>query len=128
MILGVTPRFALLLPVLFSDVACSYAFVRGPPALPARLDDPPMAERSAPDCTSSNAGPILDTVVAVPLLGLGVLTMVVGAGEKCGSDCLGPNSGEALALGAALTGLGVDSATFSMCQRSPERVQRVAHE
>jgi hypothetical protein len=66
-----------------------------------------MAEKSALDCTSSNAAPIVDTIIAVPLLGAGVLAIVAGVGETCGSGCYGPNSGEAIAIGAALTGLGV---------------------
>jgi hypothetical protein len=60
-----------------------------------------------PDCTSSNAAPIVDTIVTVPLLGAGVLGIVGGAAEKCGSDCYGPTSGETIAIGAALTGLGL---------------------
>ena len=56
--------------------------------------------------TSSNAGPIVDTVIAVPVLGAGVLAIVAGAGEKCGSSCYGPSSGAAVAIGAVLTGLG----------------------
>jgi hypothetical protein len=104
--LGGIRKLVLILPVFFSEVACSYAFVHGPAAPSATLDDPPRVEMPAPDCTASNVAPILDTVVAVPVLGLGVLTMVAGAGEKCGSGCYGPSSGEAVAIGAALTGLG----------------------
>jgi hypothetical protein len=36
-----------------------YAFVQGPPGPPATLDDQRTAEKSALDCTSSNAAPIL---------------------------------------------------------------------
>jgi hypothetical protein len=104
---GGVRQLVLLLPVLFSDVGCSYAFVHGPPATQPTFDNQRMVEKSAPDCTSSNAAPILDTVIAVPVLGLGVLAIVAGAGETCGSGCYGPNSGEAIAIGAALTGLGV---------------------
>ena len=48
----------------------------------------------------------MDTVIAVPVLGAGVLAIVAGAGEKCGSSCYGPSSGATVAIGAALTGLG----------------------
>ena len=104
--LGAIPRFALLLPVLFSN-ACSYAFVHGPPAPPAGLEEQRMAEQSVPECTSSNAVPVLDSIVAVPLLGVGVLLFGYGAGGGCGRDCIAPSSGVDIALGAALTGLGV---------------------
>ena len=99
-------RRVLLLVWLLAGSGCSYAFVRGPPSEPATLDDPRVVERSVPDGTSSNAGPIVDTVVAVPVLGAGVLAIVAGAGEKCGSSCYGPSSGATVAIGAALAGLG----------------------
>jgi hypothetical protein len=103
--LGATPRPALVIAVLVSGPGCSYALVHGPPA--PHPDDPREVRQAAPDCTSSNAVPIVDTVLAVPLLGAGVLGIVGGAAEGCGSYCFGPSSGETIVIGAALTGLGV---------------------
>jgi hypothetical protein len=57
---------------------CSYAFVRGPPAvveppIPAAGQTP--TEARAASCTSSNAAPVLDVIGAVPFAALGVLAI-----------------------------------------------------
>jgi len=101
---------ALLLPVLLSDLACSYAFVHGPPVSPATLDDRERVEKSAPDCTSSNAVPILDTVVGVPLMGAGILLVIAGATSK---DC--PTSSNTCFLqGLPAAGIGIGAAATAL--------------
>jgi hypothetical protein len=97
--------------LLWSASGCSYAFVHGPSALPqVEASDPQGGERARTSCTTSNALPVLDTVVAVPLIGAGVLMIVAGASEgSCSGSsfgCVKLSSGEAIALGAVATGLG----------------------
>ena len=129
--LGGVRRLLLLLPVLCLEAACSYAFVRGPAAPPATLNDPSKAETSALDCTASNAAPIADTVIAVPALGVGVLAIVAGAGENCGSTCYVSSAGTVVAVGLALTGLGALALSSAItgygrtadCRRAQESLQ-----
>jgi hypothetical protein len=73
--------------LLASTTACSYAFVRGPPAPTVGL---PGTERPSPaspaDCTTSNAAPVIDTILAVPLIAVGGLAIAgaASAGPHCG--------------------------------------------
>jgi hypothetical protein len=99
-------RKLLLLPVLFSDVACSYAFVHGPPR-EQLTSDARVVTHSAPDCTSSNAVPILDTVVGVPLVGAGLFLVVAGATTK---DC-SSSSNSCFLQGLPAAGIGIGAAT-----------------
>jgi len=108
--LGGAPRFALLSPLLFAELACSYAFVHGPPVSPATLDDRERVEKSVPDCTSSNAVPILDTVLGVPLMGAGIVLVVAGATSK---DC--PTSSNTCFLeGLPAAGIGIGVAATAL--------------
>src|SRR5262249_58067423 len=83
---------------------CSYALVHGPPApveVASTADEPPP--QATTSCTTSNAAPIVDTILAVPLLGAGVLTIVAGAAQgSCGGQfCVKVSSGAAVVVGAA---------------------------
>src|SRR5215475_10975576 len=86
---------------LLAAVGCSYGFVHGtrsPVELPT--SGPEQVTTPRPDCTSSNAWPIVDTVLSVPLLGAGGLLIAAGVAEHCSNSCFGPSSGEAILLGA----------------------------
>jgi hypothetical protein len=105
---------ALLLSFLCSPPGCSYAFVHGPPA-PGEIapgEAPPgegqQSPSTRPACTTSNAWPVVDTILGVSLAGLGGLLIVGGAVEgSCSGDfCFGPTAGEAIAIGAAATAVG----------------------
>src|SRR5262249_51206622 len=98
-----------LFPMLFLDVACSYAFVHRPPANVARLESAPEVPQTALSCTSSNAAPVIDTVLAVPFLAAAVLG-VIAAAESPGS-CNGQGfcfftSGEALLVAGGALAVG----------------------
>jgi hypothetical protein len=93
--------------VLLSLPGCSYAFVHGPHG-PTEVStrEPPQAQAAKPECTSSNVAPVLDTFVAVPLIGAGVLLIVAAAGCSNCSEGYGPSPGQAIGVGAAAAGLG----------------------
>jgi hypothetical protein len=100
--------------LLASTTGCSYAFVRGPPT---HVDSEPGAEQQATrECTTSNAAPILDTVLASTLILLGSAVIVGGISTgSCSGDCYFKGSeGALVAVGAgilALGGLSVAAAT-----------------
>ena len=105
---GTTLRLVPLLAVLLWGAGCSYAFVRGPsaPSVTSPVD-PHGLGATAPECTASNAAPIVDTVLAVPLIGAGVLGIVGGASSgSCTSYCFAPSGGEIAAVGVGLLALG----------------------
>jgi hypothetical protein len=97
--------------LLASSTGCSYAFVHGPSA---HLE--PGADTKAADCTTSNAAPIVDTVLASTLILLGSAVVVGGisTGSCSPGDCYFKGSeGALIAVGAgvlALGGLAVASA------------------
>jgi len=100
----------LELSLLWSAFGCSYAFVHGPSTSPEIAPSDPQSEQRARSCTTSNALPVLDTVLAVPLIGVGVLAIVAGASDSScsgsGFGCVKLSGGEAIAIGAVATGLG----------------------
>jgi hypothetical protein len=92
--------------LLASTTGCSYAFVRGPPA---HVDSEAGAEQQAvPECTTSNAAPILDTVLASTLILLGSATVVGGisTGSCSGACYFNHSEGAFVAVGAGLLALG----------------------
>ena len=102
-------RLAMPFAVLLSVPGCSYAFVHGPPVSRGLSEAPaPPAQSRRDDCTSSNSAPVIDTVLAVPLLGAGVLSVVAAAEspESCTSWCIGPTKGEAALVAAGALALG----------------------
>ena len=86
---------------------CSYGFVQGP-GLPGEVtrDERGRARPSSEVCTTSNAVPIVDTVLGVPLVGLGVLAFVIAASGYCNGGFCALDSGGAFAIGAVASGLG----------------------
>jgi hypothetical protein len=88
--------------LLASSTGCSYAFVHGPSA---QLETAP--DRQSPECTTSNAAPIVDTVLASTLLLLGTTVVVGGIGIATSSDPYFKNTeGPVVLVGAGLLGLG----------------------
>jgi hypothetical protein len=71
---------------------CSYAFVHKPSALgEVSTGEPQRLEQPGPtrlECTSSNAAPIVDAFLAVPLIGVGVLG-IVATGVGSGAAAVG---------------------------------------
>jgi hypothetical protein len=127
--------FLLASSLLASTTGCSYAFVRGPPAY---VDSDPGGERqAAPECTTSNAAPILDTVVASTLILLGSAVVLGGISTgSCSGDCYFKSSeGAFVAVGAgilALGGLSVAAATTGYgrtadCRRLQETLPGPSH-
>ena len=96
-----------LLAVLFSAPGCSYALVHGPPSPVESRDGTREVQLKPPDCTSSNDVPILDTVLAVPLLGLGAALLIDAAATSPSSDWFGPTRSQVAAVGAGGLALGV---------------------
>lgn len=76
---GRLQQLVLLLPVLFSDVACSYAFVHGPRAPNLSSENARGVQQATPRCTSSNAAPIVDTVLGSALVGFGATIAIAAA-------------------------------------------------
>jgi hypothetical protein len=112
---------------------CSYAFVHKPTALgEVSSSEPQQLEQTGAACTSSNALPIFDTILAVPLLGAGVTAITGGA--TCGHDCEGFGSG-IIAVGAALTALGTLALSSAItgygrtadCRRTQEALPKGPH-
>jgi hypothetical protein len=66
------PLCLLLAGSLVLGSGCSYAFVHGPPA---PIDSTPASGQESSErritCTTSNAVPILDTVLGISLVGVG---------------------------------------------------------
>ena len=93
-----------------STSGCSFAFVRGPPARLEPSAPEVQAPATKPDCSTSNGWPIVDTVLASVLIGLGVTLVVAGAAEKkCtgGGLCgIGPTPEQAVGVGLGLGALG----------------------
>ena len=89
--------------LLAASTGCSYAFVHGPPA---HLESAPL--EAAPECTSSNAAPVLDTVMASTLILLGSAVVVGGISTgSCSGDCYFKSSeGAIIAVGAGILALG----------------------
>src|SRR5215469_7095168 len=74
--------------LLASTTACSYAFVRGPP--PVIETTPGVQQRAASECTTSNAAPVVDTVVSVPFIGLGglaIAALIATSSDSCSEFC-----------------------------------------
>jgi hypothetical protein len=105
---GMGPALALVLVMATSD--CSYAFVHGPPPQ-AELSS--AGEHPSPSCTTSNAAPVVDTVLSVPLVALGGLGVVGAVGTKsCSSGCyVNVGSGELAVIG--IVGLALGALTIS---------------
>lgn len=91
-------RLLLVSSLLVSSSGCSYAFVRGPRAQP----------ETAPECTTSNAAPVVDTVLATTLILLGTAVVVGGiSAGSCSGDCYFKGSeGGLVAVGAGILALG----------------------
>ena len=100
--------------LLASTSACSYAFVRGPPS---PTDGLPGTEQRIPaslvDCTTSNAAPVIDTILAVPLIAIGGLAIAgaIATGPHCGPpQCIDSmqfgTTGEWTAVAAGALALG----------------------
>ena len=96
---------------------CSYAFVRGPPAvvepsIPSAGQTPTAAR--ADSCTSSNAAPVVDVIGAVPFAALGGLAIAgLVDSENCnGGFCFkGPATYVGIAAAAfAIAGIYIASA------------------
>jgi len=96
---------ALSLLWLVAGPACSYAFVRGPSPVVEQASRVPAIEQKGLECTSSNAIPIVDTLLSAPLIGVGALGIVAGAETGWG---------EAITLGAAVTALGILALTSAV--------------
>ena len=106
-------------------------------ALRGRTVGPAGNQRARTGCTTSNALPILDTVVAVPLIGAGVLAIVAGAsqGSCSGEFCVHLSSGEAIAIGAVVIGVGALALSSAVtgygrtadCRRSEEALPGDPH-
>ena len=99
-----------LLLVLAGGSGCSYIFVHGPPP---RTEVATPGERwsrsSTVECTTSNAVPIVDTLLGAPLIGLGALVFVGSAAAESKPSTfgsIGPTQGEAMAIGAAAVAVG----------------------
>lgn len=95
-------RVLLASSLLASSTGCSYAFVRGPPALAT------APVETAPECTTSNAAPVLDTVMASTLILLGSAVVVGGISTgSCSGDCYFKSSeGAIIGVGAGILALG----------------------
>jgi hypothetical protein len=112
-------RRVLVLSILASSPGCSWAFVHGPPGPPEGAPGDQRVPASAAGCTTSNAAPIVDTVLAVPLVALGGLAVAGAIEEGKGSTGTSTfkfdfgSTGEWLAIAAgafALGGLAIASA------------------
>ena len=118
--------------LLAASTGCSYAFVHGPTA---QLASAPV--ETAPECTTSNAAPILDTILGSTLILLGSAVVVGGIStSSCSADCYFKNSSGALvAAGAgvvALGGLSIASAATGYgrtadCRRLQEALPGTPH-
>ena len=88
--------------LLASSTGCSYAFVHGPSA---QLETAP--DRPPPECTTSNAAPIVDTVFASTLVPLGTLVVIGGIAAGSESDTYFKGTeGPIVAVGAGILLLG----------------------
>jgi hypothetical protein len=129
---GMGPALALVLVIATSD--CSYAFVHGPPP---EAEVPPVGEHPSPSCTTSNAAPVVDTVLSIPLVALGLVGVAGAIGTKsCSSGCyVNVESGELAAIGVvglALGALTISSAVTGYgrtadCRRLQEAVPGPPH-
>jgi len=95
---------ALALVMLAGAPGCSYAFVRGPSAAGEVTRDERGVVR--PACTTSNALPVVDTVLGVPLVGVGVMGFLIGASGYCNGGWCALTTGTSLAIGVLASGLG----------------------
>jgi hypothetical protein len=99
---------SLLLCLLLVGPGCSYAFVHGPSA---RYETPSGPEQGV-SCTTSNAAPAVDTVLAIPFIlagGAGIVGAVEmgqGCTGKCSYNIDFGSSGEWLAVGIAALAIG----------------------
>ena len=131
--------------LLLVSPGCSYAFVRGPsPSHQGTSSSEQVQAGTAPGCTSSNAVPILDTILGVALIGFGVTSVVVGSSGGGGTACpntgctgsFSPNPAVVLGVGvasAALGGLFLGSGVSGFgrtadCRSAPEQPSRVVIE
>jgi hypothetical protein len=77
---------SLLLGWLLLGSGCSYAFVHGPTQTDLLAHSRPQENPSStPTCTTSNAAPIIDTILGVSLVGLGGTAVVGAAASSHGS-------------------------------------------
>ena len=113
--------------LLASTSACSYAFVRGPPS---PTDGLPGTERPGPaslaDCTTSNAAPIVDTILVLPLIGVGgvaTLAAIDGTAGEWAPIAVGAFALGALAVASAATGYG----RTAECRRLKEALPDSPH-
>ena len=100
---------------------CSYIFTRGPSATPSAQQSPEPSRPTSPECTSSVAAPVVDTVLAVALTGLGVVGAVAAAepctGEFCG---IGKGGGAVVGIVGVATGLLFTASAVTGYQRTAE--------
>ena len=71
---------------------CSYAFVHGPPPNFARQERSPGVPQTERACTSSNAAPIVDTVLGSALVGFGGFLVIASVASHHSSGAP-PNTG-----------------------------------
>jgi len=97
----------LLLAVAGPLSGCSYAFVHGPGAPgEVKLDERGRALPPSETCTTSNALPIVDTVLGVPAVGAGLLAFLIAGSGECNGGWCGVNTEEVAAAGVALAAVG----------------------
>ena len=77
----------LLIPgCLMLGSGCSYAFVHGPRGPVPTSENPGELQRAAPNCTSSNAAPVVDTVLGSSLIGLGGAAVIAASTSHSSSS------------------------------------------
>jgi len=77
---GVCARAGVLALTLLPATGCSWLFVAKPP-------EPPIPASPSIVCTTSVASPVIDTVAAGLLAGLGVATIVAANPQASGTPC-----------------------------------------
>ena len=104
---GRRAALVLLSWLLVSASGCSYAFVRGPGAPgEVKLDQRGRVLPPSETCTTSNALPIVDTVLGVPAVGAGLLAFLIAGAGICNDGFCGVSTGGVTAAGVALAGVG----------------------
>ena len=113
-------RVLVVAAALAIGPGCSYAYVRGPRATALQGGERADAEWIAQTCTSSNAAPIVDTVLGTLVSAIGGVALVAGVGAAVESGkpqpvgptwfaFAPPTAGELAAvigIGAAVTAVG----------------------
>jgi len=99
-------RIGWVMALVAASPGCSYIFTRGPPATPSVQQSPEPSRPTSPECTSSVAAPVVDTVLAVMLTGLGVVGVVAATAPCTGEYCdIGKGGGAVVGVIGVATGL-----------------------